>query len=60
MEEARRKLRIWLLFVVALAVVVGCVYYFNDVKSKENNSDGTLVKAQWEDVPESVAYYGGE
>lgn len=45
MEEARRKLRICLIFVVALAVLVGCIYYFGDVKKGERVSDGTLVMA---------------
>lgn len=46
MEEARRKLRICLIFVVTLAVMVGCIYYFNDVKKKENIDGGTLVMSQ--------------
>ncbi len=44
MEEARRKLRICLIFVVSLAVLVGCIYYFNDVKNQEKISEGTLVQ----------------
>lgn len=46
MEEARKKLRICLIFVVALAVMAGCIYYFNDVKKKENINGGTLVMSQ--------------
>ncbi len=46
MEEARRKLRICLIFVVTLAVMVGCIYYFSDVKKKENLNGGTLVMSQ--------------
>lgn len=46
MEEARRKLRICLIFVVALAVVVGCIYYFGDIKGRESISEGTLVMAE--------------
>lgn len=48
MEEARRKLRICLIFVVALAVLVGCVYYFGDLKGREHVSEGTLVMSQTE------------
>lgn len=46
MEEARRKLRICLIFVVSLAVLFGCIYYFHDIKGKEKISEGTLVRAQ--------------
>jgi len=57
LEEARRKLRIWLIFVVAAAVIVGCIYYFSDVKDRQNISDGTLVRAEW---TESGMSDGGE
>lgn len=43
MEEARKKLRVCLFFVVLLAVLIGCIYYFNDVKKQERVSEGTLV-----------------
>ena len=43
MEEARKKLRLCLICVVAVAVIVGAIYYFTDVRSKENISEGTLV-----------------
>lgn len=46
MEEARRKLRICLIFVVALAILVGCVYYFGDKKNKGSISEGTLVMSE--------------
>ncbi|MEZ3435244.1 MAG: hypothetical protein K1W34_11585 [Lachnospiraceae bacterium] len=57
MEEARRKLRICLIFVVALAVLVGCIYYFGDMKNKEHISEGTLVMA---DELERGGAYGVE
>lgn len=57
MEEARRKLRICLIFVVALAVIVGCVYYFGDIKNKESISEGTLVRAE---TQEKGGAYGVE
>lgn len=44
MEEARRKLRLCLVLVVTLAVIVGLIYYFGDVKKGRNMSEGTLVK----------------
>lgn len=56
MKEARKKLRIWLISVVALAVIIGCIYYFNDMKSKESISDGTLVRA--EDIAENTEAVG--
>ena len=46
MEEARRKLRICLIFVVALAILVGCVYYFGSGKNNESISEGTLVMSE--------------
>ena len=46
MEEARRKLRICLIFVVALAVLAGCIYYFGDMEGKANVNEGTLVMSQ--------------
>lgn len=58
MEEARRKLRICLIFVVALAVIVGCVYYFGDMKSRKSVSEGTLVKAEMQSQEEAA--YGIE
>lgn len=44
MEEARKKLRICLMAVVAAAVIIGLVYYFGDVKKSRNMSEGTLVR----------------
>lgn len=44
MEEARKKLRLCLVLVVTLAVIVGLVYYFGDVKKSRDMSGGTLVK----------------
>lgn len=43
MDEARKKLRVCLLCVVAAAVIIGLVYYFRDVRSVESVTDGTLV-----------------
>ena len=49
MEEARRKLRIFLICVVMTAVLVGMIYYFTDVYGSEDVSEGTLVMNQIED-----------
>lgn len=46
MEEARRRLRVCLICVVAIAVIVGFIYYFNEVRDGGDVSEGTLVMAQ--------------
>ena len=46
MEEAKRKLRIFLICVVMTAVLVGMIYYFTDVYGSKDVSEGTLVKSQ--------------
>ena len=43
MEEARKKLRICLICIVAAAVIVGAVYYLNDVRKPSDVNEGTLV-----------------
>lgn len=43
MEEARKKLRVCLICVVAVAVIVGAVYYFHDIKGGQHISEGTLI-----------------
>lgn len=47
MEETRRKLRACLIFVVTVAVIIGMVYYFHDVKGGTPVSDGTLIAIPW-------------
>lgn len=44
MDNARRKIRICLVCVVMIAVIVGLIYYFNDVKSNTDMNEGTLVR----------------
>lgn len=44
MEEAKRKLRIFLFCVVMSAVLIGVIYYFTDVYVDSDISEGTLVK----------------
>lgn len=34
MEEARKKLRICMVLVVAAAIIVGLIYYFHDVRGE--------------------------
>lgn len=48
MEEARKRLRVCLLCIVAVAVIVGCVYYFGKAQEHRDVSEGTLVKVQME------------
>lgn len=48
MNEARRKIRICLLFIVMIAALMGVVYYMNDVRDGNNMEEGTLVR---QDVP---------
>lgn len=55
MEKARKKLRICLIFVVSLAVLTGCIYYFNEAKSKEKISEGTLVMNDGAGTVQSLA-----
>jgi len=50
MEEARRKLRIFLLCVVMSAVLIGVIYYFTDVYGTSDVSEGTLVQQISEEV----------
>lgn len=46
MDEARKKLRLWLAFVVAAAVIIGLVYYLTDGKRNGGKSEGTLVRTE--------------
>ncbi|MDD2979010.1 MAG: hypothetical protein PHN80_03480 [Hespellia sp.] len=44
MDRARKRLRMWLIGMVLVAVVVGIFYYYYGVKGSENLSEGTLVR----------------
>ena len=46
MEEARKKLRICLFFVVATAIVLGVIYYTSTLRAEDKFTDGTLVKVE--------------
>ena len=50
MEEARKKLRIFLVCVVMAAVLVGVIHYFTDVYGTSGISEGTLVRAICEET----------
>lgn len=45
MKEARRRLRVCLICVVAAAVIVGCIYYFGESRHQDSVNKGTLVCA---------------
>lgn len=45
MDEAGRKLRVFIICVVMSAVLIGAIYYFTDVYGTSDVSEGTLVKA---------------
>ena len=44
MDNARRKLRVCLICVVMAAVVIGRIYYFNDMRDHGKINEGTLVE----------------
>lgn len=44
MEEGRKKIRMCLIFVVTAAVIIGCIYYFHDVKGNHGVNEGTLIR----------------
>lgn len=46
MDEARKKLRVCLICVVAAAVILGLVYCLIDVGGETAVSDGTLVRTE--------------
>lgn len=43
LEEARKKIRMCLIFVVTVAVIIGMIYYFHDVKGNHGVNEGTLI-----------------
>lgn len=44
MEEARKKLRICLIFVVTAAIVIGLIYYFSTLRVETQINNGILVE----------------
>lgn len=63
MDEARKKLRLCLIFVVIAAIIIGFIYYFRDVRNSSDVNEGTLVKSQCEFAASQTAdrgiSYGG-
>lgn len=57
MDEARKKLRVCLIFLVIAAVVIGVIYYVNDVYSKKDVNDGTLVQMRQEEMLDKSEEY---
>ncbi|MEI3380790.1 MAG: hypothetical protein V8R43_04185 [Dorea sp.] len=50
MEEGRRKIRACLIFVVAVAVIIGTIYYVHDVKGSRKVNEGTLIENTMEKI----------
>lgn len=44
MEGSRKKIRVCLFFMVLFAILVGCIYYFSDMRDIGAIEDGVLVK----------------
>ena len=57
MDEASKKLRVCLIFLVIAAVVIGVIYYVNDVYSKKDVNDGTLVQMRQEEMLDKSEEY---
>lgn len=57
MDEARKKLRVCLIFLVIAAVVIGVIYYVNDVYGKKDVNDGTLVQMRQEEMLDKSEEY---
>lgn len=45
MEKAKRRVRICLLVVVMTAVIMGILYYFNELQGEAISGEGTLITA---------------
>ena len=53
MEKAKRGVRICLLCVVVLAIVMGILYYYHELRNTEIQAEGTLIAVtgnQWSDL----------
>ena len=59
MDEARRKIRICLVCIVMIAVIVGIVYYMNDVMGSSDPDEGTLVRQDVSYTEEHAEAGGG-
>ena len=45
MEKAKRKVRYCLVIVTMIAIVVGIIYYYNNMRKDSLEGEGTLVRA---------------
>ena len=45
MEKGRRKVHFCLIFVVCLAILFGCLYYFGQAQEESTLSEGTLISS---------------
>ncbi|MBQ8802504.1 MAG: hypothetical protein IJZ53_02565 [Tyzzerella sp.] len=43
MEKARKRVRICLLCVVLTAIIVGILYYYNELQDESIKGEGTLI-----------------
>ena len=59
MDEARRKIRICLVCIVMIALIVGIVYYMNDVMGSSDPDEGTLVRQDVSYTEEHAEVGGG-
>ena len=45
MEKGRRKVRFCMAFVVSMALLIGCLYYFGQGKEETALNEGTLISS---------------
>lgn len=45
MEKGRRKVHFCMVFVISMAILFGCLYYFGQEKEDTNLSGGTLISS---------------
>ncbi len=55
LDEGRKKIRMCLIFVVTMAVIIGFIYYFHDVKGNHGVNEGTLIKRREKQIEEKDA-----
>ena len=45
MEKGRRKVHFCMIFVVSMALLFGCLYYWGEGKEEDNLNGGTLISS---------------
>ena len=45
MEKGRKKVHFCMAFVVSMAVLLGCLYYFGQAKEETTLNEGTLISS---------------